>query len=109
LIGTWVGEPSETLPASAEVTYRSDGTALEITRLADGSQPVAVQTQWAVTNGILKLRCIESSRTDIVPIGLELQDRLEFRTVNTLILRPLAGYPPNAPDRAVRIRKTAIR
>jgi hypothetical protein len=107
LIGTWIDAPSEREPMHGRVTYFADGHSVELIWPAGQTESAAirVETHWSVTNSILILISVESSNTQIVPVGVQIKDHIVSISADKFVFEPAEGYGDIQKKMHVRIRQ----
>jgi hypothetical protein len=107
LVGTWRGDPlaAEREPKSS-ITYSNDGAGIQTIFFVNGvmTNEVIINFSWFVTNQCVVLKSIKSSHPAVVPVGLELRDRIISITPEKYIFESDEGYSSAIKQRRARIR-----
>jgi len=107
LVGSWQTDPAEGTSYSSVATYKADGSALELiwkTDEIEGSR-MRVTSQWSISDGVLVLRCVDSSDPSLIPIGLEIRDRIISMTDDRLVFEALDRQGQSDGQRHTKLRK----
>jgi hypothetical protein len=76
LVGTWKSDPADGLSNGSRITYNADGSGSEVFNMPDQDVEVEIGTTWTIKEGTLHLDCTSSSKPEVVPTGMKLQNRI---------------------------------